>query len=68
MPEALALTDRVLARGDRELSTYTNRAVALEAVGQSTAAIAAGDDVIARAGNSPLGAKAREHRAGLAGR
>jgi tetratricopeptide (TPR) repeat protein len=68
MAEAVTLSQRALDRGDRELSTYTNRAVALEALGRTAAAIAAWDDVIARAGDSRLAAKAREHRTRLSAR
>jgi hypothetical protein len=67
MAEALVLTERALAHGDRDLATYTNRAVALEALGRTAAAVAAWDDVIAHAGESALGRKARERRASLAG-
>jgi tetratricopeptide (TPR) repeat protein len=65
MESALALSERALARGDRELATYTNRAVALEALGRTAAAVAAWDDVIAHAGDSALGRKARARRAAL---
>jgi len=66
--DALALLDRAQARGDDELATFTNRAVALEALGRKDDALAAWDAVIARAGSSPLAARARERRARLLGR
>ena len=66
--EALALFDRALARGDGELTTLANRALALEALDRAADAAAAWDAVIARAGDSPLAARARARRARLLGR
>jgi hypothetical protein len=63
--QALHLLDRALARGDGELSTLTNRAVALESLGRTGEAVAAWDAVIAHGGDSPLVARARERRARL---
>jgi len=65
--DALALFDRALARGDGELATLTNRAVALEGLRRTGDAVAAWDAVIARAGTSPLAARARARRAHLLG-
>jgi hypothetical protein len=65
--DALALFDRALARGDGELTTLTNRAVALEGLGRTDDAVRAWDAVIARAGTSPLAARARSRRARLLG-
>jgi tetratricopeptide (TPR) repeat protein len=66
--DALALLDRARAHGDGDLATLTNRAVALEALGRAGEAIAAWDAVIARAGDSPLAARARDRRARLLAR
>ena len=63
--EALPLLDRAISRGDRELSTLTNRAIALESVGRSNEAVAAWEAVIAHGGDSPLVARARDRRARL---
>jgi len=63
--DALPLLDRALAAGDQELPTLTNRAVALESLGRTRDAVAAWEAVIARGGNSPLAARARDHRARL---
>jgi tetratricopeptide (TPR) repeat protein len=60
--DALPLIDRALARGDRELTTLTNRAAALEALGRAADAAAAWDAVIARAGDSTLANRARARR------
>ena len=57
--EALALLERSLAAGNRELSTLTIWAAALEALGRVAAAAAAWKQVAARAGDSPLGVRAR---------
>jgi hypothetical protein len=65
--DALPLLDRAVARGDAELTTLANRAVALEALGRATDAAAAWGAVIARAGDSPVAAPARAHRARLLG-
>jgi len=65
--DALALFDRALARGDGELATLTNRAVALEGLHRTGDAVAAWDAVIARAGTAPLAARARARRAHLLG-
>jgi hypothetical protein len=64
---ALDLLARAVARGDRDLPTLTDRAVALEALGRATEAADAWTDVAARAGDSALGARARERRAHLLG-
>ena len=70
--DALQLCDRARARGDRDVTTMTNRAVALEQLGRMRDAVAAWDDVIAHEGGhegahqdgpSPLAARARERRA-----
>jgi hypothetical protein len=63
--DALPLLDRALARGDVDLTTLANRAVALEALGRNADAAAAWTAVIARAGDSPLSAQARAHRTRL---
>jgi tetratricopeptide (TPR) repeat protein len=63
--EAVALFDRALAHGDRDLTTLTNRALALEGLDRPADAVAAWDEVIARAGDSPLAARARARRARL---
>ena len=64
--DALQLCDRARARGDREVTTMTNRAVALEQLGRVRDAVAAWDEVIAHeGGQSPLAARARERRAKL---
>jgi hypothetical protein len=63
--DALALFDRALARGDHELATLTNRALALEGLDRPADAAAAWDAVVARAGDSALGARARDRRARL---
>jgi len=65
LAEALALCDRALARGDNDIATLTNRAVALEALGRARDAAAAWDAVITRAGDSPLATHARARRAHL---
>jgi hypothetical protein len=64
---ALELLARALARGDRDLTTFTNRAVALEALGRGAQAAEAWADVAARAGDSALAARARDRRASLLG-
>jgi hypothetical protein len=66
--DALPLLDRAVAHGDRELATLTNRAVALEAMGRTSPAVAAWEAVMARAGATPLGARARTRRDRLLGR
>jgi hypothetical protein len=66
--EALALFDRALAHGDRELTTLANRALALERLERAADAAAAWDLVIARAGDSPLASRARSRRARLLSR
>jgi hypothetical protein len=66
--DALALLDRALANGDGDLTTLTNRAVALEGLGRAGDAVAAWDAVIARAGDSPLAVRARARRAALVAR
>ena len=63
--DALALFDRAVAHGDNELTTLTNRAIALEGLDRTADAVAAWDAVIAKAGGSPLAAKARARRAHL---
>ena len=65
---ALELLVRALARGDRDLTTVTNRAVALEALGRAAEAADAWAEVATRAGDSALGTRARERRAHLGGR
>jgi hypothetical protein len=60
--EALALFDRALARGDADLTTLANRALALERLDRAADAAAAWDLVIGRAGDSPLAARARARR------
>ncbi len=62
--DALAFLERALGAGNRELSTFTDRAAALEALGRRAEAAAAWNDVAARAGDSPLavGARARAAR------
>jgi hypothetical protein len=66
--EAVALFDRALARGDGELTTLVNRALALDGLDRGADAVAAWDAVIARAGDSPLAVRARARRARLQGR
>jgi hypothetical protein len=63
--EALTLLERALAAGNRELSTFTDRAAALEALGRGVEAAAAWGEVAARAGDSPLAVRARAHAARL---
>jgi len=65
--EALPALDRALAHGDVELTTFTNRAIALEVLGRTRDAAAAWDAVIARAGESELASHARARRARLLG-
>ena len=66
--EAVALFDRAIARGDGELTTLVNRALALDGLDRVADAAAAWDKVIARAGDSPLAVRARARRARLLGR
>ena len=63
--DALALLERALGAGNRELSTFTDRAAALEALGRRAEAAAAWSDVAARAGDSPLAVRARGRAARL---
>ncbi|HXT94780.1 MAG TPA: hypothetical protein VN853_00665 [Polyangia bacterium] len=65
--DALTLLDRALGAGNHELSTFTDRAAALEALGPGAAAEAAAAwrEVAARASDSPLGARARARAARL---
>ena len=63
--EALVFLERALGAGNRELSTFTNRAAALEALGRRAEAAAAWSDVAARAGDSPLAVRARTRAARL---
>jgi hypothetical protein len=63
--DALALLERALGAGNRELSTFTDRAAALEALGRRADAAAAWSDVAARAGDSPLAVRARSRAARL---
>jgi hypothetical protein len=63
--DALAFLERALGAGNRELSTFTDRAVALEALGRRAEAAAAWSDVAARAGDSPLAVRARTRAARL---
>jgi hypothetical protein len=58
--EALALVDRALAHGDRDLTTLSNRALALEGLGRRQEAAAAWVEVASRAAGSPLEKRARE--------
>jgi hypothetical protein len=62
---ALGLLERALGAGNRELSTFTDRAAALEALGRRAEAAAAWSDVAARAGDSPLAVRARGRAARL---
>jgi hypothetical protein len=62
---ALALLERALGAGNRELSTFTDRAAALEALGRRADAAAAWAGVAARAGESPLAVRARARAARL---
>ena len=63
--EALTFLERALGAGNRELSTFTDRAAALEALGRRAEAAAAWSDVAARAGDSPLAVRARGRAARL---
>ena len=63
--DALASLERALGAGNRELSTFTDRAAALEALGRSTDAAAAWAEVAVRAGDSPLAVRARARAARL---
>ena len=63
--DALAFLERALGAGNRELSTFTDRAAALEALGRRSEAAAAWSDVAARAGDSPLAVRARGRAARL---
>ncbi len=62
---ALVLLERALGAGNRELSTFTDRAAALEALGRRADAVAAWTVVAARAGDSALGVRARARAARL---
>jgi hypothetical protein len=62
---ALVLLERALGAGNRELSTFTDRAAALEALGRRADAAAAWTDVARRAGESPLAVRARARAARL---
>jgi hypothetical protein len=62
---ALALLERALGAGNGELSTFTDRAAALEALGRRGEAAAAWSEVAARAGDSPLAVRARGRAARL---
>jgi len=57
---ALALTDRALAHGDREVSTFSNRALALEMLGRLAEAAAAWGRVAERSPGTALERRARE--------
>jgi len=57
---ALSWLDRARGAGDASLATAASRAAALEALGRVADARAAWAGVAARAGTSPLGARARE--------
>jgi hypothetical protein len=63
--DALGFLERALGAGNREISTFTDRAAALEALGRRAEAAAAWRDVAARAGDSPLGVRARGRAARL---
>jgi hypothetical protein len=63
--EALGFLERALGAGNRELSTFTDRAAALEALGRRVEAAAAWSDVAARAGDSALAVRARGRAARL---
>jgi hypothetical protein len=63
---ALSLLERAVSAGDRELSTFTDQAAALEAIGRSADAAAAWRGVAARAGDSALAARALLRAARLA--
>jgi hypothetical protein len=65
--DALELLDRAVARGSTDLTTLSNRALALEGLGRRLEAAAAWGEVEARAGGSPLAARARERRKRLDG-
>ena len=62
---ALGLFERALGAGNRELSTFADRAAALEALGRRADAAAAWADVAVRAGDSPLAVRARARAARL---
>ena len=62
---ALTFFERALGAGNRELSTFTDRAAALEALGRRAEAAAAWSDVAVRAGDSPLAVRARGRAARL---
>jgi hypothetical protein len=64
--EALALLDRGLARGDSEVTTLSNRALALEALGRRREAAEAWGGVATRASGSALEARARARQRQLA--
>jgi hypothetical protein len=66
--EALALFDRALARHDPELTTLSNRALALEALGRAPEAAAAWGDVATRAAGTALEARARARQKTLTSR
>ena len=65
--DALRLLDRARGRGSEDLTTLSNRALALEGLGRPREAAAAWGEVEARAGESPLATRARQRRARLAG-
>jgi hypothetical protein len=64
--EALALLDRGLARGDREVTTLSNRALALEALGRTREAAETWGDVATRAAGTAVEARARARQQQLA--
>ena len=57
---ALTMTDRALAHGDREVSTLSNRALALEMLGRRAEAAAAWGQVAERAPGTALERRARD--------
>jgi hypothetical protein len=63
--DALVFLERALGAGNRELSTFTDHAAALEALGRRADAAAAWSDVAKRAGDSPLAVRARGRAARL---
>jgi hypothetical protein len=63
--DALPLFDRALAHGARDVTTLSNRALALEGLGRNADAAAAWAEVAQKAAGTPLGRKAEERRSHL---
>jgi hypothetical protein len=66
--EALALIDRARSHGDGEVTTLSNRALALEGLGRTSEAAEAWGEIATRAAGTTLGTKARARQQQLANR